>query len=285
MAEHSGKAFLKEALVWKQLIHPNILPFIGVSSTCFPNQMCLIAPYMKNGDVMHYIGRQHHEPPSYTKRMSWILGAARGMQYIHSMHLYHGDIKGANILINDEEEALLADLGITSVATSASESLGWESGTAGLKGSVRWMSPEVVMNHESKTTARDIYAFGSTILEVVTGNPPWSTIREDPNVILNLWQGNHPDRPSGFGNDVWNIVESCWACDPAKRPSATTVLERIRLSLLVLRRYAGPNNFIENSMDNSSPYTAVTHSADQECFSASFPLLFQLIRRIRISKC
>ncbi|KAH8793651.1 kinase-like domain-containing protein [Flagelloscypha sp. PMI_526] len=134
------QAFLKEALIWKQLRHPNILPFLGISSTCFPHQMSLISPYMANGDIMSYLETvSGTNAPTYTQRLGWVqfltyssfvchiytqvvalaLGVARGMQYIHSMSLYHGDIKGANILIDDNDVARLADLGISSVAWSS----------------------------------------------------------------------------------------------------------------------------------------------------------------------
>jgi serine/threonine protein kinase len=74
----------------------------------------------------------------------------------------------ANILIDDDEKAQLADLGISSVAVSGSETLGWATATAGgVRGSLRWMSPEAILDSgPCKTTARDVYAFGSTILEV-----------------------------------------------------------------------------------------------------------------------
>ncbi|KAH8804049.1 kinase-like domain-containing protein, partial [Flagelloscypha sp. PMI_526] len=191
--------------------------------------MSLISPYMKNGDIMNYLAKiPQEDSPTYAKRLGWLLGAARGIQYIHSMNIYHGDIKGANILIDGNDEARLADLGISSIAWSASETLGWETATAGgFKGSLRWMSPEVILDSEpARTTARDVYAFGSTILEVVTGHSPWSNVREDTKVILNLSQGKHPDRPDGFGDDIWSIIESCWALNPLERPPAATVFER-----------------------------------------------------------
>ncbi|KAH8833412.1 kinase-like domain-containing protein [Flagelloscypha sp. PMI_526] len=248
-------AFLKEVLIWKQLTHPNILPFMGVSSTCFPHQMSLISPYMKNGDIMNYLARVSQEhSPTYAKRLGWLLGAARGMKYIHSMNIYHGDIKGANILIGDDDEALLADLGISSVAWSMSETLGWKTATAGgFKGSLRWMSPEVIIDSApAKTTARDVYAFGSTILEVVTGCSPWSNVREDTKVILNLSQGKHPDRPSGFGDDIWSIVELCWALNPLERLPAATIFDRCRISLSILRKTFRPLNFRDESINSSS---------------------------------
>ncbi|KAH8833416.1 kinase-like domain-containing protein, partial [Flagelloscypha sp. PMI_526] len=274
----------KEALIWKQLRHPNILPFLGISSTCFPHQMSLISPYMANGDIMSYLETvSGTNAPTYTQRLGWLLGVARGMQYIHSMSLYHGDIKGANILIDDNDVARLADLGISSVAWSATETLGWETSTAGgFKGSLRWMSPEVVMNSSpARTTARDVYAFGSTILEVVSGCSPWSDVREDTKVILNLSQGKHPDRPDGFGNDVWSIVESCWALKPLERPSAAAIFERCRISLSVLRRTPSPMNSRDGSINNS---LSESDSAPQGC-SIVYVHSFQLTRIIRIMRC
>ncbi|KAH8806761.1 kinase-like domain-containing protein [Flagelloscypha sp. PMI_526] len=244
------QAFLKEAIIWKQLRHKNILPFTGVSITCFPNQMSLISPYMRNGDIMCYLAKHpDDQAPTYPQRLQWLLGAARGMLYIHSMHLYHGDIKGANILIDDCEEARLADLGISSIAVSTSETLGWATATGGgFKGSLRWMAPEVILDSgPSKTTARDIYAFGSTILEVITGQPPWSNVREDAKVILNISQGKRPDRPNDFGNDIWSIIESCWDQDPMTRPSAKTVLERCRLSLSAISKTLGSASTLNDS--------------------------------------
>ncbi|KAH8813632.1 kinase-like domain-containing protein [Flagelloscypha sp. PMI_526] len=233
------QAFLKEALIWKQLSHPNILPFLGVSTSCFPNQMSLISPFMENGDIMSYITRQSQTRiPTSADRIQWLLGIAKGVQYIHAVGLYHGDIKGANILINDQEEPCLADLGISSIAASTSETLGWETASnGGFKGSLRWLSPEVVMSPDLlKTTQRDMYAFGSTMLEILSGRPPWSNVREDTKVILNLSQGKHPDRAEGIGDDIWSIIESCWAYEPTQRPTAAMVFERCSLSLRLLRR-------------------------------------------------
>ncbi|KAH8800564.1 kinase-like domain-containing protein [Flagelloscypha sp. PMI_526] len=243
------QVFLKEALIWKQLSHPNILPFLGVSIFCFPHQMSLISPFTENGDVMSYLARRSQDQqPTYAHRIRWRVGIAKG--------LCHGDIKGANILINDREEPCLGDLGISSIAASTSETLGWGSATSGgFKGALRWLSPEIIMCPASlKTTKRERYAFGSTILEILTGRLPWSNIREDTLVILSLSQAKHPDRPEGIGNDVWNIIEACWTQEPTQRPTASMVFERCNLSFRLLeRRKFGPlDNF-----DGEIPFDSV----------------------------
>lgn len=48
-----------EAIIWKQLVHPNILPFFGIFRLKEQSpKLCLAAPWMENGDVTEYLS--HH---------------------------------------------------------------------------------------------------------------------------------------------------------------------------------------------------------------------------------
>lgn len=46
------KALSKEVLLWRQLNHPNILPFLGVNTELFAPSFCIVSPWMSNGDIM-----------------------------------------------------------------------------------------------------------------------------------------------------------------------------------------------------------------------------------------
>lgn len=48
------KALSKEVLLWRQLNHPNILPFLGVNTELFAPSFCIVSPWMSNGDIMAY---------------------------------------------------------------------------------------------------------------------------------------------------------------------------------------------------------------------------------------
>jgi serine/threonine protein kinase len=54
----------REALVWRQLKHPNVLSFIGLSYSVFPHDLlpCLLAPWMENGTLKDYINMIHYDP-------------------------------------------------------------------------------------------------------------------------------------------------------------------------------------------------------------------------------
>ncbi|KAF9259374.1 kinase-like protein [Marasmius fiardii PR-910] len=81
--------FYKEALLWTQFDHPNILPFLGVNTTLFPGKIALVAPWMANGQITKFLkANPLHD------RLKVISEIAAGIVYLHSHNIVHGDIKG-----------------------------------------------------------------------------------------------------------------------------------------------------------------------------------------------
>jgi serine/threonine protein kinase len=96
--------------------------------------------------------------------------------------LIHGDIKGvsalnllyplakltntqANILIDGDGNARITDFGLLTITET--QALGNSFTTHDLRGSVRWMAPELFVNPEAKKNrSTDVYAFAMTVLEV-----------------------------------------------------------------------------------------------------------------------
>ncbi|KAK0461544.1 kinase-like domain-containing protein [Armillaria novae-zelandiae] len=87
--------FCREALVWRQFCHPNVLPFLGVSEDLFAPRYCLISPWMGNGNVMSYL--QAH--PDHD-RLTSLAQIAEGMKYLHDHNppIAHADIRGVRSL-------------------------------------------------------------------------------------------------------------------------------------------------------------------------------------------
>src|ERR1700733_3995034 len=44
-----------EAILWKQLLHPNILPFLGISMSVTPPKFCMVSKWMHHGNIAHYV--------------------------------------------------------------------------------------------------------------------------------------------------------------------------------------------------------------------------------------
>ncbi|KAJ7596241.1 kinase-like domain-containing protein [Mycena floridula] len=226
MREKVKKDCYREAIIWKQLDHPNILPFFGVSEDIFPPSLCLISPWISNGNLIDYI-RTH---PDFDL-LNAVRDIAAAMQYLHEYTpaIVHADIRGANILVLDNQQCCLADFGLSVVTESLSVA---NSSTSRCDGSVRWMAPEVlsptIHGKEAKQIPRDIYAFACTVFEVYTKTLPFCHCFNDIQVAKAVLEGQRPERPSNvFSDYMWELVESCWQQKPELRPSACIILRRL----------------------------------------------------------
>ncbi|KAL0577763.1 hypothetical protein V5O48_004221 [Marasmius crinis-equi] len=216
--------FCHEGLLWKQLKHANILPFLGVNTELFAPALCLVLPWMEKGDILTYL--KHH--PTHDKLKS-LREIATGMEYLHAHEptVVHGDIRGANILVTDDLTCVVADFGL-SIAVE-SDALPTSSGS-GIRGSIRWLAPEAISgDREGRARpARDVYAFGCTVLEILTLRPPFSNQSTDAGVILAVVSGGRPQRPQNCPEELWNLIQHCWAHLPQARPKAEDIVTRLQ---------------------------------------------------------
>lgn len=68
--------FCKEAVAWKHLRHPNILPLLG--ATLRENRLCLISEWMDQGNIIDYLGRKEHSEVNRIELVSCRLSLACG---------------------------------------------------------------------------------------------------------------------------------------------------------------------------------------------------------------
>ncbi|KAF9064951.1 kinase-like domain-containing protein [Rhodocollybia butyracea] len=223
--EKVRRCFCNEAILWRQLKHPNILPLLGINVELFEPSFCLISPWMENKDVITFLKQN----PSHS-RHKVLQDIAAGIWYLHSRSppITHGDIRGANILITDDLRCCLTDFGLALI-TANSQS--WTATTtSSMKGAIRWMAPEL-FNHSDSVPAvldhpsRDIYAFGCTIIEILTLQYPFHDHKTDYAVLTSLMSGKRPQRPqNNWCNDIlWYLTTSCWKQDHSARPNAYEV--------------------------------------------------------------
>ncbi|KAJ7246030.1 kinase-like domain-containing protein, partial [Mycena rebaudengoi] len=95
VSSHQGYA--REAILWGQLFHPNVLPFYGISFVGIPPRICLVSPWMENGNITTFLKRKNANADP-VKIMSDI---SRGLKYLHDQKVVHGDLKGVRGLIQD----------------------------------------------------------------------------------------------------------------------------------------------------------------------------------------
>ena len=122
----TSKAFCKEALVWRQLCHPNVLRFLGIDRYTFSstNALCMVSPWMAQGTVIAYLRSSAYYPAQDRHRLvselrpltflCWSvlpqLGEiAAGIYYLHSQKIVHGDIKDVSPIPSALKRYLIPD--------------------------------------------------------------------------------------------------------------------------------------------------------------------------------
>lgn len=153
-----------------------------------------------------------------------------GMDYLHTLSIVHGDLKGDNVLITDDCRAVIADfgisfvMGITTFATSTSSHKG---------GTIRWEAPEVLSGSPNNFPA-DVYSLACVYFEVFDGTIPWSNLRDGAVIKAVIVEKKHPPRPrklppqTGVRNLWWHLMVKCWAYEPSDRPTTHDLTESLR---------------------------------------------------------
>ncbi|KAL0576451.1 Rho guanine nucleotide exchange factor [Marasmius crinis-equi] len=221
------KEYMQEAIVWQQLRHPNLLPFVGMYYLGEgQGQLCLVSPWMERGNLVTFL---KNTPSELVDRVLLAYDVASGLTHLHGMKIVHADMKGLNVLITPELRACIGDFGLSSVADSHALKL-WTSVTGQVKGSTRWLAPELLNPGlpNVSTQRSDIYAYGC----IFAGRVPFYNLTDGAVAIAVLVNHQHPSRPqeSEVEQDdaIWDLMTSCWNPDPSLRPTAADAVERIR---------------------------------------------------------
>ena len=144
--------------------------------------------------------------------------AAAGLAATHGVGVVHRDLKPANILVSDRGVVRLLDYGVASSADIDTLTLEGE-----VVGTPRYLAPEQVSGQEIGPPA-DVYALGLVLLECLTGHHPFGgTAIESMGARLT----RDPEVPGSLAAPWPSVLSTMTARDPADRPSASDVAERL----------------------------------------------------------
>ena len=140
----------------------------------------------------------------------------------------------ANILVDGHGHACLADFGLTTIVSDPAYPTISSSLAPG--GTTRWMSPERLdpirfgVKDGRPTRESDCYALGMVILEVLSGEVPFTRDFNELMVMQKVLEGGRPRRPKGaegvwFTDELWETLQRCWLSRPTDRPTVEGVLE------------------------------------------------------------
>lgn len=155
-----------------------------------------------------------------------VVQVLEGLAYLHAEGVIHRDIKGANILTTKEGKVKLADFGVATRLADLDPQA--------VVGTPYWMAPEVI-EMSGVSTACDIWSVGCTVIELLTGQPPYAELAPMP-ALFRIVQDDHPPVPEGASTACRDFLMQCFQKDAHLRVAAKKLLKH--QWILAVRRNA-----------------------------------------------
>ena len=223
------KSFFEEGRSLAQIAHPSVVRVIDF----FPENdtVYMVMNYLEGASLQDFIltARQLKKPKVFRESTirSLTEEILRGLRIVHQHRMLHLDIKPANILITDDNRAVLIDFG------AAREVLTKEGNFTRPMYTPGFAAPEMYQRDGLMGPWTDLYAMGACIYSCMHGFPPHEAALRvaDDRVAITMarLRGTYSD-------NLIEVVSWCMALDPLARPQSVFDLQKV-LSREGERRY------------------------------------------------
>uniref|UniRef100_A0ACD5ZDB6 Uncharacterized protein n=1 Tax=Avena sativa TaxID=4498 RepID=A0ACD5ZDB6_AVESA len=243
--EAPTKEFAMEMFILSQINHKNVVKLLGC---CLEVEVpMLVYEFVSNGTLYHYIhgSKGLDSGTAFETCLRIAVESAEALAYMHSSAsppILHGDVKTANILLDDKLTAKVSDFGASKLApTDEAKMATLVQGTCG------YLDPEYLMTCRL-TDKSDVYSFGVVLLELLTRKKAlyFDGPEEDRSLVLCFMMavqvGQHQELlDSQLRNEmsietlegITLLIMRCLNMSGQERPAMKEVAERLEM----LRRY------------------------------------------------
>jgi eukaryotic-like serine/threonine-protein kinase len=199
--------FLQEGQILSTLHHPNIVGFKGIGR--FPGGGFFLAMAFVDGkDLQSQITTV---PLNSVRAAHVVRDVAVAIAHAHSKNIVHGDLKPANVILDQTGQVVVTDFGLAQFVAQKDKP---NRPTWLVGGTVGYIAPEVLASGTSPTIAADIYGLGALLFALSTGRPPQRpfSLSTDDEVTAEISQ----------------ICARCLEIDPsARHRSANQLVEQL----------------------------------------------------------
>ncbi|KAF9971911.1 hypothetical protein BGZ73_005043 [Actinomortierella ambigua] len=240
----------------------NVVPFYGVTCPTELGKICIVTKFASGGSLTWHLKVNFHKM-NWDEKLRLASQVAAGIGRLHREGVYHRDIHGGNVLMDENGNALLTDFGASSIimeqriaqniedfrirttstnpdGSSKFTSKIIESHGEGKKtsypliGIMSYIAPELFRDPGNFSTKCDIYSLGVLMWELTSGRSAYRHLPQDVELALSILNGRRETAVPGTIPALKNLYERCWSANPAERPEVPEILEeleKIRASL------------------------------------------------------
>ncbi|XP_078402253.1 receptor-type tyrosine-protein kinase FLT3-like [Cetorhinus maximus] len=170
-----------------------------------------------NAEINYQNARRYEDEDlhvlTFEDLLSFSYQVAKGMEFLTSQSCIHRDLAARNVLVTHGKVAKICDFGLARDIMQDSNYV--VRGNARLP--VKWMAPESLFEG-SYTTRSDVWSYGILLWEIFSlGVNPYPGIQVDTNFYKLIQSGFKMDQPFYATEEIYSVIQSCWALDPGKR--------------------------------------------------------------------
>ncbi|CAN6275046.1 unnamed protein product [Urochloa humidicola] len=245
MEEAETKEFAREMFILSQINHKNVVKLLGC---CLEVEVpMLVYEFVSNGTLYNYIhNKDSNADITLDTRLRIAAESAEALAYMHSSAsppILHGDVKTANILLDDKLIAKVSDFGTSKLAPNDEAEI-----ATLVQGTWGYLDPEYLMTCQL-TDKSDVYSFSVVLLELLTGKKAlyFQGPEEDRSLVScfvsSVKAGRHEEvldsqvrnemRAAEILDEIVDLVMQCVSISGEERPRMKEVAERLQR----MRRY------------------------------------------------
>lgn len=239
----------------KNLRHQNIVKYHGFIQKS--HQLYILLEYCSQGSLRDLVKRG---PLDESDAKTFIRQTLEGLKYLHEQGVIHRDIKAANLLLDSRNVVKLADFGVSTRVNNLAMTYA---------GSPNWMAPEVMLG-QGASTVSDIWSLGATVVEILTGNPPFHNLVNEAACYAIVHDSYIP--PKSLSSSCRRFLSSCFQKNLFKRPRALELLNHEWLSETkqsILERFKEPES---DNWDSDFIEVEVSPSKDHDIHDEQYYL-------------
>ncbi|RZF38825.1 hypothetical protein LSTR_LSTR000528 [Laodelphax striatellus] len=174
--------------------------------------------------------------------LCWSFQIARGMEYLATRKVLHGDLAARNILLAENNIVKICDFGLSKNMYEYKNANYYKKGKRLLP--VKWMALEAIRDRNFSIQS-DVWAYGVVLWELFSlARVPYPGIEDVQLLYLKLDQGYRMEQPDFATRALYEVMQACWRPKPAQRPSFTELAGTLgdMLEESVMKHYVDLND-------------------------------------------
>ena len=207
-----------EINILSKLNHPNLVQYI---SSCSDDEgIYIIMEFCIYGDLYSLLHMVKKKKVYVNEEIIWDIAyqCLLALEYLHSQHIIHRDIKLLNIFMSHNKSVKIGDMGMSKILSNKEMKLS-------RVGTPLYLAPELIRKEKYDYKA-DIWSFGCSLYHLARTVPPFN----DENLIRlgqAIINDNPASLPSCYTEELNHFINKLMTKDKKLRPSATEALKLI----------------------------------------------------------